>query len=731
MKKIVFLLSIITLLWINADAQLCCSYKGQVDYPIPSFYSLRKHPEIYSAKDRATLQSIYNQLIKEQKRYKCFVKHYKKYDNYKHLVNVGLKRYERRMQRENIRTQKYGNPFVNVALMDFLELDSIYSAKIIYLQEKTKLNDSVKYIIDGLKQDIQNLTFQIGRTKAQAISARGADKTNLFIKSIILNKKKIELKEDYIAFLLGDEQKLKQLEKRYKKLQPKIVVMQDTSSSSMTKKQQGQTTGDKGTEKTQKHYKRTTYYLFRIDQISQKLNLNAQELVWLSSYRNSQDSIQRIENLLHKANTKSRTALTTKLAKLYWKTFISLFDIYKNHLPRENYQQIYTTYDLSKKLHDKAIKTKDIYTLWQADHYLGQAVIMMENILADRFNITGRYQTSDILPSSAIAKRKIVKKGKQPTTKTRKAIHCTPSDKVYTYSIENPKPQLLRQTGTSYRVYVGTTTRQVLPQEFSDYQPITYRKICRDSRYREKKYYVGNFSTYDAAKKVANKLYTQYGIHTKVIKFINGKPAVGMPTPQPTPQPQTQTVAGIKNIHSTKYLVYVVRIGTYSEAKRSSQLKHLNRLYYATTDDGKYTYFDGPYYTYASAQTALRKLRSLGYQDAYIQAFNNGQKLSITRAKQIETGAHTQAQTIFGIQVGAYSQPLTQSKFQQIFGKLNTYYSVSMIRKGVMYVYYIHAGTTYNQAKQIKAKVKRLGYKDAFIIAIQNNKIVPLSSVVK
>ena len=727
MKKLLFFLTIIILINFSAKAQLFCSYKKQVEYPKPSFYTLNYYPQIYNQLDYNKLNKIDKDFVKLEKKYLCYTKFYEKYAKYERLVKMGIKRYEKKMKRYNKKAQKYGNPFVNTILMDYLDMDSILSAKIIEISSKTKIHDSLKYISEGLKQDIQELTFKISDTKSNALSASGAKKTNYFIKAIKLNNEKIERKEEYIAFLLGNKETLSKLSERYQQLKQQFLEQEKEKQEQEQLKEKQKQEEQQKEKQEQEQYSQTTFYLFRIDQLSQKLNLSSQDKIWLSQYREAQNNIQLLEKSISQKPTKAKSELN-KLTLEYWKAFESLYKIYNNHIKLDDTKKIQDFYNFSKKLYNQYIKTKDLNLLWQANHYLGVAVIKQENLLAKKFKFSDIYLTYDILPSSANTQKTKQHTVIKSETKQKQSINCIPSSIVYTYSINNSTPKILNEKGTYYRIYVGTTTKKVLPQEFREFQPITFIKVCRDPKYQQKKYYVGRYTNYTQAKNVANKLYKNYGIHAKVVKFINGKPAVNIYDTESSKITHSSEAIDIKQ---TKGKIYVVRIGTYSVPKSSSELNFLNSLYYTQNPDGKYIYFDGPYHSLQAAQQALKKLRVMGYNDAYIQVFNNGKKISTYKTYHKQEPINTNNNIIFAIQVGAFSKPLSNSDINKLFSPLLSHYQIDMKKKGSLYVYYVSAGNEYKHAKFLKSKIRNLGYHDAFLIAIKNNKIIPISQVIR
>ncbi len=716
MKKIVFLLGIILIAW-SAQAQLFCSYKKQINYPLPSFNSYYKYPGIYTAKDAAQIRFLQKQFEKQKKTYKCYKKFDEQYNHYNRLTQIGLKRYEKKKKRSLRKALKYGQKFIDVCMVAYLDLDSLYTAKIFEIQGKNKLPDSLKYLADSLKSEINKVNFQIANAKAQAISNKGIKRVEKFMQACSLNKTKLDWKETYISLLMRDKNTIKFLKQKYPKPTRDTIPPVDT-------------TRGPGVGKNQPHStKRPRYYIPRIDELAPYLKLSTEERVKNNNYKELLEKIQNTEAILNTSVVKDTVSLMAKLGDLYYQAYRELYNIYAGHLTQKELQQVDRYYTTAEIFYNKYQKNKSLSDLWQAVHYIIPAVITAENILSQRYKLGGQYNVADIIPKAKTAN--VPAKTKQKTQKQKQQqtgkIHCTPSSVVYTYDLNNPKARLLRESGTYYRIYVGTSTRYVLPKEFADYQPITYIKVCKEKQYKQKRYYVGKFTDKQKALAAARRLYRDFGIKAKVVTFVNGHPK-GIVKDNVS---SSNNLYGVPDITTTKYLVYAIRLGTYTLPKHPHEIKHLRKLYYQITSDGKYAYYDGLYYHYQEASSALAKLKNMGYSDAYIRAFNNGEVISISRAKAIERNVNTSGKVIFGVQVGAFSKPLSQENYRKLYSRLGTNYQVSMIEKGGMFVYYVYAGTTYNQAKEMKQKIRRLGYTDAFVIAIKNNKIVPLSEVIR
>ncbi len=722
MKKIIFLLGIILFTWSIAQAQLFCSYKKQINYPLPSFTSFHKYPGIYSGKDAAQIKFLQKQLEKQKKKYKCYTKFDEQYNHYNRLTQIGLKRYEKKKMRSLRKALKYGRKFIDVCMVAYLDLDSLYTAKIFSIQAKNKLPDSLTYLADSLKNEINGLNFQIANAKAQAVSSKGIKRIEKFMQACTLNKKKLDMKETYISLLMRDKNTIKLLKQKYP-----IKTVTTTAKP----KKDTTTAGPAANTNKPTTTQRPRYYIPRIDELAPYLKLTTEERVKNDTYKELQEKIQNTEALLNTSVVKDTAGLMAKLGDLYWQAYKQLYDIYAGHLNPSELQQVNRYYSSAEKLHGKYQKNKELSDLWQAVHYIIPAVITAENILSEKYKLGGQYNIADIIPQAQTAKvpakAKQKNKPKKQAGKQAGKINCTHSSLVFTYDINNPRAHLLHESGTYYRIYVGTSTRHVLPQEFSDYQPITYLKVCKERQYKQKRYYVGKFTDKQKALAAARRLYRDFGIKAKVVTFVNGRPKGVVKANALT----SNNLYGVPDITTTKYLVYAIRLGTYTLPKHPQEIKHLRKLYYQITRDGKYAYYDGLYYSYSEASSALRRLKNMGYTDAYIRAFNNGQVISIDRSKAIERNVNAGGKIIFGVQVGAFSNPLSQEKYRKLYSRLGANYQVSMIEKGGMYVYYIYAGTTYKQAKELKQKIRHLGYPDAFVIAIRNNKIVPLSEVIK
>ena len=109
---------------------------------------------------------------------------------------------------------------------------------------------------------------------------------------------------------------------------------------------------------------------------------------------------------------------------------------------------------------------------------------------------------------------------------------------------------------------------------------------------------------------------------------------------------------------------------------------------------------------------------------------NNGKQTKNDDAQNLEKKV-SQTETIyFRVQVGAFSTKLTDEKINQKYSKLKDF-KLNTHNKKDLIVYSVGNSTSYEEAKNTLEKVKSLGYKDAFIIALKNNVQIPLDKAIK
>lgn len=97
------------------------------------------------------------------------------------------------------------------------------------------------------------------------------------------------------------------------------------------------------------------------------------------------------------------------------------------------------------------------------------------------------------------------------------------------------------------------------------------------------------------------------------------------------------------NSNSDKYipgLVYKVQIGAFFNPVSEENFKEFTPITYLKIPDSKYVrYYAGKFSQFGVANDAKNIIRGQkGYSDAFVVAFYNGQKISVTKARQLEQG---------------------------------------------------------------------------------------------
>jgi hypothetical protein len=83
-------------------------------------------------------------------------------------------------------------------------------------------------------------------------------------------------------------------------------------------------------------------------------------------------------------------------------------------------------------------------------------------------------------------------------------------------------------------------------------------------------------------------------------------------------------------------LVYQIQIAVLSSKAKTKELKGLSPVFVKKLSSGKYLHTVGLFRTHAEALSNLNTVRKRGFSSAFIVAFNNGESISVKKAKNIE-----------------------------------------------------------------------------------------------
>ncbi len=199
-------------------------------------------------------------------------------------------------------------------------------------------------------------------------------------------------------------------------------------------------------------------------------------------------------------------------------------------------------------------------------------------------------------------------------------------------------------------------------------------------------------------------------------------------------------------------LVYKVQIGAFRNPPPDAVFKGFAPVRGETTRPGWLRYTAGLFQNKDQAQLKRNEIRTLGYEDAFVVAYLNGERISLSRAKDIETGAEQLPASVsaalaaeagdtplvptsavsgevkqlndiqglmYTVQVGAFRNQVTSN---ELFGisPLIEY------RAGNLYKYGSGIYNDIQKASEAKDKIVALGVADAFVTAFFNGNRVSM-----
>ncbi len=328
--------------------------------------------------------------------------------------------------------------------------------------------------------------------------------------------------------------------------------------------------------------------------------------------------------------------------------------------------------------------------------------------------------------------------------------------------------------GLVFKVQIGAF-RNAIPQNlFKGLKPITAENTAQGF----KRYSAGlfmKFTTAAEAKKQVNGLGYKDAF---VVAFYNGKRIsindalekakasgeiitpddINTTSTSSVPPSATATVqaattaANATDVKNVAGLFYSVQIGVFSKPTTSTQLYNISPLNSERTDNGLIRYTTGRFTSETTASKAKNSIAGKGITDAFVIAYYNGKRVSLSQAKSMidsqgqdviskdkqeysfipsdttsseSSAVHLTASSnkgiVFKVQVGAYREQVPISEANRLL-KLSGKGIKTFTDANGLIVYTVGEFLEYESANVLKTQVINEGITGAFVIAFKDGK---------
>ncbi|MEA2041013.1 MAG: hypothetical protein U9N85_00485 [Bacteroidota bacterium] len=478
-----------------------------------------------------------------------------------------------------------------------------------------------------------------------------------------------------------------------------------------------------------------------------------------------------------------------KVANLYTEANTIKYGVYNKYLskirPKDNADKI----SRGKKYEDDAVDLNLMATsaianaefqMYASEKYLQymNAVQIQLSAIQQQENAYAVYLDWPVTPLKKTFKNRYYSSnetGKDTSTedKPESEDKTKPSKKKYTYnykgsymySVANPKPSKFNQaSGTVFKIQIGVFKRLLSLKTFGKFSPITYDEFYNNPF---KRFMIGEYRSREGAELALN-IIKEKGIKDAfIVAFINGKRTetntafVKMKIDDAYKKTAEEEVAEIKgskinsqenlsypdfitygtgdydfakgqNLSSISGLYYYIQFGYYKMPKTNMELKNISPLYQDARSGG-IKYFTGQSTSYKSAKIKRAGIRKKGFQEAFIVAYNNGNSVSLDKAKKLKNSEQNkpkQPKVYFSVQIGAYSEALSPEKKAE-FNTISKKYTISAKSgsKGLI-IYTVGQFLTYKEAKAFSKKLKPQ-YPDIFVVAFKHEQKITVREGLK
>jgi len=192
-------------------------------------------------------------------------------------------------------------------------------------------------------------------------------------------------------------------------------------------------------------------------------------------------------------------------------------------------------------------------------------------------------------------------------------------------------------------------------------------------------------------------------------------------------------------------IVYRVQLGAYKTKLPLGVFKNVGEVLELKTEDGNYRYCSGAYKTLNDAAFHRAEVVLEGYADAFVTAYKNGKRISMTAAgatyekkdkdykenldeKAITTGTIDKSGVSFRVQLGGL-KTANDAAFEDRIAKLKDV--IKQPTASGMMRYMVGNYKNYNDAVKFKGKMVEEGYPDAFVIATFKGEVISIQEAME
>lgn len=180
--------------------------------------------------------------------------------------------------------------------------------------------------------------------------------------------------------------------------------------------------------------------------------------------------------------------------------------------------------------------------------------------------------------------------------------------------------------------------------------------------------------------------------------------------------------------YSTRQPLYGVQLGAFKETIPVSRFRSLKNIDAFMDNEGLIRYVIGHFSIHSQAESLLKVIHSKGYEDAFVVNVNVEKKFAdeVVSIDDVNIKASFRKKVEYRIQVGAFQDELNET-MAKMYLKLE---GIQEFSDDQMTYLTVGSYSTYEEAKAYLEGVSDAGIDDAFVIAISENKKIPLQQAI-